>query len=221
MIWPLLASLSDTGEKQVPGWVAAWGGLALFTIWTSIRRFRGLGRIAPRGAWPMAAVFLTLIAGAVKLMVDHAAKRSDETLRWSSTSGVVVHSQLRREGSGLRVDIQSDRQDNGIRQGEYLDLRYRYEVDGIRHEGAQVTRDQTRLGKPDREWAQRYPVGRKVTVRYNPSNPAEAVLEGLSTGDGSLSDPALILLFAGSLVVLGFWERFLHGNSGPSVFDNV
>jgi len=64
-------------------------------------------------------------------------------------------------------------------------------------------------------------VGRKVTVRYNPSNPAEAVLEGLSTGDGSLSDPALILLFAGSLVVLGFWERFLHGNSGPTVFDNV
>ena len=57
---------------------------------------------------------------------------------------------------------------------------YRYQVDGRRYESNQITPGEV-FGSSAPETAERtvrrYPVGRAITPRYNPRNPAESVLE--------------------------------------------
>jgi hypothetical protein len=86
---------------------------------------------------------------------------------------------------------------------------YRYEADGLPHESSRITAGvavRASTPQPARNVVERYPVGSAVTVRYNPNNAAESILEtsfgGLFTG---LILGAVLLFVA--LAISGFMHR--------------
>lgn len=89
------------------------------------------------------------------------------SLRWPSVMGTVT-------GSGTKTQ-------SSLRGGPATaaDVRYMYEVDGKRFEGTRISFGQygTGDGGHARKEAEKYPVGKPVTVYYDPNSPATAVLE--------------------------------------------
>ncbi len=75
---------------------------------------------------------------------------------------------------------------------------YEYHVDGERYENSRIAFVEVRDNRPGpaQEKARRFPVGARVEVFYDPSNPQEAVLDrgGMKT--------AVILLCAGPLLAI-------------------
>jgi Protein of unknown function (DUF3592) len=200
-------------EKMVPGWVVAWAVLLLLGIWTTARKVRGHGRLAAVGTWPVVAAVILGAALLVSVMMSGARRRSDETVAWPVVAGKVVRSRLYHslEASGRR--------DAAVGDGSLrLQLRYVYSVDGTFFEGEQVTRDGSRMGLQERAWAARYPEGASVPVHYNPADPSEAVLETQAFDPRKSSIPWVIALVSVGTLLLGLWERLLHGTSGPRLF---
>jgi len=195
---------------MVPGWVVAWIVLLLLGIWTTARKVRGRGRLAPVGTWPVAAAAIFGYALLFKGTMSGAKRRSDETVDWPVVTGKVVRSRLYQstEASSRR----------GASESLRLQLRYVYSVDGASYEGEQVTRDGFRVGLQERAWAARYPAGASISVHYNPANPTEAVLETQAFDPKQSSTPWVIALVSVGTLLLGLWERLLHGASGPRLF---
>ncbi len=85
---------------------------------------------------------------------------------------------------------------------------YRYVVDGSAHEAGRVSGDSILCGDDRREvhgWLNaNYPVGKRVEVFYNPSDPDAAFLE---PGQVRVSDVAMVLaaLIMSGLMALGVW----------------
>ena len=93
-------------------------------------------------------------------------------LRWPKTSGRILES---------RVEYESPHDNPALKSVAYLvRVRYTYDVDGRTYSGNRVWRtmniDPLLAGRA-RGIAARYRPGRVVEVRYNPDDPAEAVLE--------------------------------------------
>lgn len=198
---------------MVPGWVVAWTALFLLSIWTTVRKFRREGRLAPRGTWVVASVVLLGVAFLVQNLMKRANARSEPTATWPVVTGKVVRSELHHApGATARRGVQFG--DDSLR----LRFRYTYAVGGASFESDQVTRDNAHAGDMERTWAKRYPVGAAVTVHYNPSDPSVAVLETRAFGPDEQSTPWKIVLFAVGTFLLGAWERVLHGTSGPRLF---
>ncbi len=66
------------------------------------------------------------------------------------------------------------------------DVRYRFTLDGVEHEGRHIQMDPGSNTDEDEvaEWVARYPVGATVTARCDPKNPRHAVLELDDDGSG-------------------------------------
>lgn len=140
-----------------------------------------------------------LILGAV-VMVGAAWtwRRSSRVKAWPTTSGVITESRV--ESRIRQVGNSTYRGSAKLRFYRPV-VSYTYDVDGTRHQGHRV-----RLA--DRGWERtaghsegaiaRYAVGQSVTVRYNPSRPADAVLE---IGMGPLWPQAVV--FSTLCLVLG------------------
>ena len=128
-----------------------------------------------------AAVGLALALFAAWLRDRAATART-----WPTASGTVTASQVQ---SGTDAD------------GSFLywpEVRYAYSVGDREYLGGRVRATLTRTSSPDHATAvvSRYPTGSTVTVRYDPANPASALLD---------PDPGLIvpILFgAGGLCVV-------------------
>jgi Protein of unknown function (DUF3592) len=81
--------------------------------------------------------------------------------RWPSVAGVVTRSSL----------APTPLEDDGS-----LDLAYRYRVAGVTYQGGRLAYGKRWQAKA-RETIERYPVGRPVTVFYDPACPGRAVIE--------------------------------------------
>ena len=118
--------------------------------------------------------FVTIFAGVgifalVKYFQDK--KKSEESQSWSATSGRVTQAYIRESQT---------RDDEGFLTTTYYpEVRYTYEVMGVEYTGHQISFGGGvggNRGKADETLTQ-YPVGKNVTVYYDPNSPEEAVIE--------------------------------------------
>jgi hypothetical protein len=106
---------------------------------------------------------ICLLAAALATMLLRQAWVSLQQERWEEAPGVVTVSRLVTGGD---VDASGP--------GDHAEFRYRFTVHGRAYEGvAFAMRAPPSAGQIVRE----YPVGRHVTVHYDPSLPSDAVLQ--------------------------------------------
>lgn len=112
---------------------------------------------------------------------------------WPSTEGRITRSRLERSHRDGSTSVTAD-------------VGYEYAVAGATHEGFRVWIGDGYSASPGREFRAavgRYPEGARVTVFYDPADPAESVLEPGATWSGSIVFLiGLGLLALGSLIVL-------------------
>ena len=110
-----------------------------------------------------------------------------------STEGRIIRSRLDRSHRDGSTSLTAD-------------IGYEYAVAGATHEGCRVWIGDDYSSSPGREFraaVDRYPEGARVTVFYDPADPAESVLEPGATWSGSIVFlVGLGLLALGSLVAL-------------------
>jgi len=112
---------------------------------------------------------------------------------WPSTEGRITRSRLDRSHRGGSTSVTAD-------------IGYEYAVAGAAHEGFRVWIGDDYSSSPGREFRAavgRYPDGARVTVFYDPADPAESVLEPGATWSGSIVFlVGLGVLAIGSLITL-------------------
>jgi hypothetical protein len=120
---------------------------------------------------------LAILAGAFFLYIGVETTRlARESAEWPVTDGEIV-----------RSDVVEEVSNTGPGRGSRTyrpTIRYRYQVDGVDHEGERVSLGE--YATEDRADAERvvrtYPVGRRVQVHHRPGAPSTAVLEPGSDG---------------------------------------
>ena len=125
----------------------------------------------------------------------HALVRASRA--WPVVPGTVLESEVRRYGHSVET---------GRRY--YPAVRYRYEVEGRSYVGKRLYFDEMAWSSRSSaaRLAHKHPPGATVTVRYDPDDPARALLEpGLSgAGNYGVLGCALVLVGLFFVVYLGF-----------------
>ena len=123
-----------------------------------------------------AAAILALVLVVRRIALQAVQQKIREAQAWPSTEGLVLVSEVRDEGG-----------ENGWRGH----VRYRYEVAGRLYESSRIAVgvEYGREGlQAHQELAARFPKDARVTVYYNPRNPADAAL---IKGDPNSNSPSL------------------------------
>lgn len=192
-------------ERDFPGWVwgVGIGCLAAIVVAPMLAVFfynHGLGWLRPHLAHPDAAPFVTAAAGFGLLVLLFALSFTSyvwKVSRWPTTTGRIVSS-----GADAYEDWRDRLARSYPRTFHKAAVVYRYEVNGREYLG-----DRVRLGvvvsatSPGvaRRLAAKYPVGREVTVYYDPQRPGESVLRPRSLWH------LLIWLVAAGMLYLAWW----------------
>lgn len=117
---------------------------------------------------------------------------------WPTARGRVLAAEVRSYRSG----------DGWSSRSHYPAVRYEYEVEGRRYTGDRIYFDQTSRAHagPATRTVGRYPVGSEVTVYYDPTDPARALLEPGRSGACNYGVVGCGLLFVGLffIVYLGY-----------------
>ncbi len=118
--------------------------------------------------------FVTIFAGVgifmlVKYFQDK--KKSEESQAWSATSGQITEAYVR--------ESQSQDSEGFTSTSYYPEVRYLYQVMGIEYNGKRVAfgGDVSSGRNKANERIAQYPVGKTVTVYYDPNNHEDAVIE--------------------------------------------
>lgn len=139
-----------------------------------------MNSLAGQGLFIGVGVLFALLGAGVMITAWRTRQRLQASAGWPTTEGEVVETQIRREESATGED-----DDTMVRF--YPEIRYTYRVLGQTYTGTRLS-----FGGPagylNRAEAaavlNRYPVGGRVMVYYNPANPQEAVLERRAEGVG-------------------------------------
>jgi hypothetical protein len=123
--------------------------------------------------------------------------------RWPTAAGTITSSEVETETG--------DHDERRVRLHSAA-ITYTYEVGGKSYESDQIelggTRETNRPGEFERLVA-RYPMGKRVTVYYDPDDPATATLEPGALG--GIFNMAMVaggfVLVGGILVALTFWDE--------------
>ncbi len=152
-----------------------------------------------------------LIGGGIGGLVylSSAQKKARESRSWPTVKGRITQCDVVRKGGTTGRGVSNVRHE--------IELTYSYAVDGKKYRGhrIQVFRVSHKLKDDAQRHADRYPVGKEVTVYYNPGDPEDAVLEPGLVPSGSvqgarwaciagLAVGGIILLFA---LFGGRWSR--------------
>ena len=137
-----------------------------------------------------------ILAGAawiVTFLLIHrrAVARARAAESWPQVPCELLESRLREEES-----TDSD----GNTATVYIpELRYAYEVGGRALEGTRLRFGSVRTGSRGKaeSWVRPYPAGARASVRYNPEDPADSVLESARPTAGYLIAAAVGLVFVG------------------------
>ncbi|MCW5592764.1 MAG: DUF3592 domain-containing protein [Burkholderiales bacterium] len=147
----------------------------------------------PKGAHPHYALFFAVAGLMMVAFAVVSRSQSSQAARWHKATGRVVAS--RTEGRGSRANP------GAVSVLVYEPVvEYAYTVGGREYRGTRLSFGASVAAT--KSWAEgkaaAYPVEREVTVHYDPSNPAEAVLEpGGSFAWGGLSFALVFLVLAG------------------------
>ncbi|MBX3382273.1 MAG: DUF3592 domain-containing protein [Phycisphaeraceae bacterium] len=97
------------------------------------------------------------------------------TRHWLAAQGVIQEGRVRRHGSGSSFQS-PESHSAGVFAAHIV---YEYPVGGVKHRGDVIAPGgvvSTSLREHAERWLAEYPVGSRVTVYYNPQNPAESCL---------------------------------------------
>lgn len=116
---------------------------------------------------------IALIGGVIAVLYVRHYERmtivARESLEWPSVTGLVTHSNLETR---LRKTGSKKNQSQ-----HWVEVRYEYVVDGERYENDVVRFNQHSLSRSEKaRLVSDHPVGRRVEVFYDPSDPDESVL---------------------------------------------
>ena len=141
--------------------------------------------------------WIMILAGAVALYFGVVSlQRAKESVSWPTVQGVIEESRVERDRSDARKDA------------TYLQkICYSFEVEGAKHSGTRVAYGD--YSSSDLSHAQgivdRYPVGKQVSVYYQPGKPDECLLEpGVTAQAWFMPGFGLTLLVGGVL-----WAAFM------------
>ncbi len=124
-----------------------------------------MARISKRGiqlfCWLFIVIGLVLVGVGGRMLI-----KSLRTEHWPMTDGIVRSSQIKPHSDN----------DGGTTYS--AEVTYTYDVAGVNYDGDKVAiGEMSSSSEYARGIVDRYPTGRKVSVHYSPTNPAEAVLE--------------------------------------------
>jgi hypothetical protein len=111
---------------------------------------------------------------------------------WPGTEGQITRASIRHS---LRSDSEGNSTDSYS-----PDVEYSYQVNGLHYAGEKIAFGATPSFSSDQKaqsTLSRYPVGGRVTVFYDPANPAESVLEKRSIGTNASLILGIIFLIVG------------------------
>lgn len=131
------------------------------------------------------------IIGAVMLVKYFKdKKKSEESQAWSATSGRITEAYVR--------ESQSRDEDGFTTTTYYPEVRYLYQVMGTEYSGKRVAFGGDVGGNRNKatERIAQYPVGKTVSVYYDPNDYEEAVLERRMGGKGMLIIGVVFTLIA-------------------------
>ena len=97
--------------------------------------------------------------------------RAEESKAWPATAGEITQAYIR--------ESQTRDSDGYMTTSYYPEVRYLYDARGVAYTGEQISFGGAIGGSHQKaaEIVAQYPVGKNLTVYYNPNNPAEAVIE--------------------------------------------
>jgi hypothetical protein len=137
-------------------------------------------------------LFWTAIVGAADVMIGGSIVSSLQALAFERTSGTITQSEVVRH-----------KDSDGVTYG--VDVRYTYDVDGTRHEGARYS--YSVVSSSDRRWADRivgeHPVGATRDVHYKAGQPSVSVLRPGIDGSTLMM---LMFLMPFNAVMVGIWS---------------
>ena len=119
--------------------------------------------------------FLTILAGFAGLLIFATVYKYFEVLiaaRWSSVPGTILSAKVVQRKAGG-----TGRDQTHAELRNFAEITYEYAVQGKRYRAARVSIGEDLGNYRVEETLAKYPVGARVTVFYNPTNPGEAVLE--------------------------------------------
>ena len=180
--------------------------------WSWWRRRQGRSSLAAAVVWPFAGVACLVLAVVVSRKLDRSKELSLSAARWPVVTGRVVRSVMRTPPVGTSGhDWNSTPRGSGVgirfENNRYLDLLYRFEVEGRTYEGSYVTPGNFRVGEQEEALARRFPEGKTVPVHYNPANPSDAVLDPVAVRPGDLSMPWKLAFVAVGFFALAWWDQ--------------
>ena len=137
-------------------------------------------------------LFWSAIVGAADVLIGGSMLSSLQALSFERTSGTITQ-------SGVVRHEDSDGDTYSV------DIRYTYDVDGTRHEGARYS--YSVVSSSDRSWADlivaAYPVGATRDVHFNPGQPSDSVLRPEVDGSTLMM---LMFLTPFNAVMVGIWS---------------
>jgi hypothetical protein len=156
-----------------------------------------------RGAKPyfvvgglLATVFFISVAAILISKGNRYLRIAAAATQWPIVTGKVI---------SMEIVKRIDKSEDGPSTVFVPQIRYVYDTDGVSRDGNVI-----RIGLEDRgysreqqasEFLNRYPVGSKVAVRYDPQNPATAVLELGQVGGGANLFAGILLMLVGTAAV--------------------
>jgi hypothetical protein len=153
-----------------------------------------------------AALFLS-VGGMLLRKGNRFLRFAAAAAQWPSVTGKVMSSD---------VVTRIERTEDGPSNSFVPVVHYVYDADGAGREGRVIKAGLEDRGYPvekqAREHAARYPAGSAVAVRYDPQNPASAVLElGQIGGAGNLFAGALMMLLGAGAVAFTVFSSLTPG----------
>lgn len=131
---------------------------------------------------------------------------SRRSFTWPSTTGRIVVSEVREgfeEVAGKHMYMHSPQ------------IIYRYEVDGLQHESAEL--DAVTVSSSSRDAAEaatrKYPVGSEIEVFYDPARPSKSIVAGARMSAGLL---IVALLFSALFIYVPFSPLWPPAKQKPS-----
>jgi len=142
--------------------------------------------------------------GAFLIMLERRnRKKADQTKTWPAADGTIVESDVKEHISMEDMD--------GIASTTYEPVvKYTYTAAGQTYTGGRINYgpNQSDSGTA-RKTISRYPLGSTVSVRYDPQNPAEAVLETNAAGSKLFMIIGIMFLVLGVCLGCGMMAYWL------------
>lgn len=151
----------------------------------------------PRKGMLLIGIGLALVV--CPLWIVAGLEREDEaeaSAQWPSVEGVIVESRLesrRRQDSTLSYDVPI--------------IVYEYTVDGVQYEGDRITFLSVSSTQEAPEMAEQYPVGTRVNVYYDPSDPNEAILLPGRQRESGFGKLGIVIGLFGLALIFGAFRK--------------